>query len=114
MALVCIPTWVVTTPFSFDFTVQSGSSKNFQRMLISAYFFKFIPTQGMLILYRAQKKFQSGKIRITASVLPAFLWAGDLLGKDYDDDNIFEGMFEGHLLERVCAFFYCYLMLMFL
>ncbi|KAG1855176.1 hypothetical protein DFJ58DRAFT_659984, partial [Suillus subalutaceus] len=46
------------------------------------------------------EKLQSGKIRMTASTLPAFLWAGDLLGKDYNDDNMFEGMFEGHLLER--------------
>ncbi|KAG1763822.1 hypothetical protein EV702DRAFT_1051618 [Suillus placidus] len=49
---------------------------------------------------KAQKKLQSGKIKMTASALPAFLWAGDLPGKDYDDDNMFEGMFEGHLLER--------------
>lgn len=41
---------------------------------------------------------------MTASALPAFLWPGDLLGKDYDDNNMFEGMFEGHLLERVCVF----------
>ncbi|KAG1789476.1 hypothetical protein EV424DRAFT_1338641, partial [Suillus variegatus] len=47
-----------------------------------------------------QKKLQSGKIKMTASALPAFLWAGDLPGKDYDDNNMFEGMFEGHLLER--------------
>ncbi|KAG1760894.1 hypothetical protein EDD22DRAFT_780536 [Suillus occidentalis] len=53
---------------------------------------------------KAQKKLQNGKIRMTASALPAFLWPGDLPGKDYDDNNMFEGMFEGHLLERVCVF----------
>ncbi|KAG0699198.1 hypothetical protein DFH29DRAFT_809360, partial [Suillus ampliporus] len=29
---------------------------------------------------KAQKKLQSGKIKMTASALPAFLWAGDLPG----------------------------------
>ncbi|KAG1904173.1 uncharacterized protein F5891DRAFT_1184355 [Suillus fuscotomentosus] len=50
---------------------------------------------------KAQKKLQNSKIKMTASALPAFLWAGDLPGKDYDDNNMFEGMFEGHLLERM-------------
>ncbi|KAG1733553.1 hypothetical protein EDB19DRAFT_1911541 [Suillus lakei] len=46
------------------------------------------------------KDIQCGKINLTASALPAFLWAGDLPGEDYDDDNMFEGMFDGYLLER--------------
>ncbi|KAG2109795.1 hypothetical protein BD769DRAFT_1674808 [Suillus cothurnatus] len=49
---------------------------------------------------KAQKKLQSGKIKMTASTLLAFLWAGDPPGEDYDDNNMFEGMFEGYLLER--------------
>ncbi|KAG2124325.1 hypothetical protein BD769DRAFT_1358967, partial [Suillus cothurnatus] len=59
-------------------------------------------------------KFQSGKIRMTASALPAFLWARDPPGKDYDNNNMFEGMFGGHLLERVCIYYYCCITLMFL
>jgi hypothetical protein len=39
-------------------------------------------------------------------VLPAFLWAGDPPGQDYDDDNMFEGIFDGYLLERVGVFFF--------
>ncbi|KAG2335689.1 hypothetical protein BDR05DRAFT_856723, partial [Suillus weaverae] len=43
---------------------------------------------------------QCGKIKVTAFALPAFLWAGDPPGTDYNDNNMFEGMFEGYLLER--------------
>ncbi|KAG1720614.1 hypothetical protein EDB19DRAFT_1917834 [Suillus lakei] len=46
------------------------------------------------------KDIQCSKINLTASALPTFLWAGDLPGEDYDDDNMFEGMFDGYLLER--------------
>ncbi|KAG1763509.1 hypothetical protein EV702DRAFT_1272533 [Suillus placidus] len=49
----------------------------------------------------ALKNIQCGKIKVTAFALPAFLWAGDPPGMDYDNDNMFEGMFEGYLLERV-------------
>ncbi|KAG2129710.1 uncharacterized protein EDB93DRAFT_109762 [Suillus bovinus] len=49
---------------------------------------------------KALKDIQCGKVNLTASALPAFLWAGDPPGKDYDDDNMFEGMFDGYLLER--------------
>ncbi|KAG1775615.1 hypothetical protein EV702DRAFT_972636 [Suillus placidus] len=53
----------------------------------------------------ALKNIQCGKIKVTAHALPAFLWAGDPPGSDYDDDNMFEGMFEGYLLERVSFIF---------
>lgn len=49
---------------------------------------------------KALKDIQCGKVQLTAFVLPAFLWAGDPPGQDYDDDNMFEGMFDGYLLER--------------
>ncbi|KAG0693331.1 hypothetical protein DFH29DRAFT_1039774 [Suillus ampliporus] len=49
---------------------------------------------------KAFKDIQCGKVNLTASALPAFLWAGDLPGEDYDDDNMFEGMFDGYLLEQ--------------
>ncbi|KAG2058679.1 hypothetical protein BDR06DRAFT_875719 [Suillus hirtellus] len=55
---------------------------------------------SLVTLHRALKNIQSGKIKVTALALPAFLWAGDPPGMDYDDDNMFEGMFEGYLLER--------------
>ncbi|KAG1846636.1 hypothetical protein F4604DRAFT_1936308 [Suillus subluteus] len=49
---------------------------------------------------KALKDIQCGKVNLTAFALPAFLWAGDPPGQDYDDDNMFEGMFDGYLLER--------------
>ncbi|KAG1896790.1 uncharacterized protein F5891DRAFT_983207 [Suillus fuscotomentosus] len=49
---------------------------------------------------KALKDIQCGKVNLTASALPAFLWAGDPPGQEYDDDNMFEGMFDGYLLER--------------
>lgn len=54
---------------------------------------------------RALKNIQCGKVSLTASALPAFLWAGDPPGSNYDDDNMFQGMFEGYLLERVRVLF---------
>ncbi|KAG1747593.1 hypothetical protein EDB19DRAFT_1630606 [Suillus lakei] len=53
------------------------------------------------------KDIQCGKINLTTSALPTFLWAGDLPGEDYNDDNMFEGMFDGYLLERVGIFLCC-------
>ncbi|KAG1799963.1 uncharacterized protein BJ212DRAFT_1204510, partial [Suillus subaureus] len=53
---------------------------------------------------KAFKDMQCGKINLTASTLPAFLWAGDPPGEDYDNDNMFEGMFDGYLLEQVGIF----------
>ncbi|KAG2033273.1 hypothetical protein BDR03DRAFT_985119 [Suillus americanus] len=49
---------------------------------------------------KALKNIQGGKIKVTAFTLPAFLWAGDPPGMDYDDDDMFEDMFEGYVLER--------------
>jgi hypothetical protein len=79
--------------------------KEFSKDADKCVFHLFSPTQVSLTPYRAQKKLQSGKIKMTASALPAFLWAGDPPGEDYDDDNMFEGMFEGYLLERVSVMF---------
>ncbi|KAG2124583.1 uncharacterized protein EDB93DRAFT_1098524, partial [Suillus bovinus] len=45
---------------------------------------------------KALKDIQCGKVNLTAFDLPAFLWAGDPPGQDYDDDNMFEGMFDGY------------------
>ncbi|KAG1742198.1 hypothetical protein EDB19DRAFT_1634135 [Suillus lakei] len=53
----------------------------------------------------ALKNIQCGKIKVTAHALPAFLWAGDPPGSDYDDNN----MFEGYLLECDKFYFYYYL-----
>ena len=61
---------------------------------------------SLLMLLRALKNIQGGKISLTADALPAFLWAGDVPGKYYDDDNMFEGMFDGYLLERVGVVFF--------
>ncbi|KAG2126998.1 hypothetical protein BD769DRAFT_1387895 [Suillus cothurnatus] len=48
---------------------------------------------------RALRENQCGKVNSTAFALPAFLWAGDPPGQDYDDNNMFEGIFNGYLLE---------------
>ncbi|KAG1771128.1 hypothetical protein EV702DRAFT_1049032 [Suillus placidus] len=58
------------------------------------------PVRELGIFSEDTDKFQCGKVNLTAFALPAFLWAGDPPGQDYDDDNMFEGMFDGHLLER--------------
>jgi hypothetical protein len=38
---------------------------------------------------------------MTADDLPLLLWNGDNPGCDIDDDNEYEGLFQGHYLERV-------------
>ncbi|KAG1725157.1 uncharacterized protein EDB91DRAFT_1087218 [Suillus paluster] len=43
---------------------------------------------------------QSGKIRMEADTLPAFLWNGDLPGGNYDPDNMMDGFLDGFVLER--------------
>jgi len=48
---------------------------------------------------------QCSKVNLTASALPTFLWARDPPGEDYDNNNIFEGMFDGYLLEQVSILF---------
>ncbi|KAG2067993.1 hypothetical protein BDR04DRAFT_1158352 [Suillus decipiens] len=45
---------------------------------------------------KALKDIQCGNVNLTAFALPAFLWARDLPGKDYDDDNMFKGMFDDY------------------
>ncbi|KAG2089429.1 hypothetical protein BD769DRAFT_1396052 [Suillus cothurnatus] len=49
---------------------------------------------------KALKDMQCSKVNLTASALPTFLWARDPPGENYDNDNIFEGMFDGYLLEQ--------------
>ncbi|KAG1818590.1 uncharacterized protein BJ212DRAFT_1298665 [Suillus subaureus] len=50
---------------------------------------------------KALKDIQCSKVNLTTFMLPAFLWAGDPPGQDYNNNNMFEGMFDGYLLERV-------------
>ncbi|KAG2125264.1 hypothetical protein BD769DRAFT_1668995 [Suillus cothurnatus] len=42
---------------------------------------------------KALRENQCGKVNSTTFALPAFLWAGDPLGQDYDNDDVFEGIF---------------------
>ncbi|KAH0827005.1 hypothetical protein J3R83DRAFT_4671 [Lanmaoa asiatica] len=48
-----------------------------------------------------RQKLLSGKIKVTSDVFPAFVWAGEPPGANFDDDSMLEGMFEGYFLERV-------------
>ncbi|KAG1771124.1 hypothetical protein EV702DRAFT_977476 [Suillus placidus] len=57
-----------------------------------------------LIFHRALKDIQCGKVNLTAFTLPTVLWVGDPPGQDYDNNNMFKGMFDGYLLERVGIF----------
>ncbi|KAG2365694.1 hypothetical protein BDR07DRAFT_1480949 [Suillus spraguei] len=53
---------------------------------------------------KALKDIWCGNVNLTAFALPAFLWSSDPPGRDYDDDNMFEGMFDGYLLELCDTF----------
>ncbi|KAH7884198.1 hypothetical protein F5I97DRAFT_2047764 [Phlebopus sp. FC_14] len=44
-------------------------------------------------------RLQSGQIEVTAQEFPAFLWEDN--GKNYNPENMFDGLFRGYLLERV-------------
>lgn len=48
---------------------------------------------------RTRKKLESGKIKMTSTNFPAFLWEDN--GRDFDIDNLFEGFFRGFYIERV-------------
>jgi hypothetical protein len=52
-----------------------------------------------------KSKFDSGSLKVTAALWPAYLYPGDIVGKDFDSEDILEGLFRGYLLERVRLFF---------
>lgn len=49
-------------------------------------------------------KFDSGSLKVTSAVWPAYLYPGDIPGEDFDAEDIIEGLFRGYLLERVRFF----------
>ncbi|KAG1796085.1 uncharacterized protein HD556DRAFT_1234928 [Suillus plorans] len=51
--------------------------------------------------YRMKDKFDSGSLKVTSAVWPAYLYPGDIPGEDFDAEDIIEGLFRGYLLERV-------------
>lgn len=53
------------------------------------------------IFYRVRKKLQDGSIRMDAGMLPTFLWEGDPPGRNFNEDNMLNGLFKGFLLLRV-------------
>lgn len=48
---------------------------------------------------RTRNKLESGKIKMTSTNFPAFLWEDN--GRKFDIDNLFEGFFRGFYIERV-------------
>ncbi|KAG1816573.1 hypothetical protein EV424DRAFT_1348185 [Suillus variegatus] len=48
-----------------------------------------------------KSKFDSGSLKVTAALWPAYLYPGDIAGEDFDSEDILEGLFRGYLLERV-------------
>ncbi|KAG8212973.1 hypothetical protein J3R82DRAFT_11354 [Butyriboletus roseoflavus] len=55
-------------------------------------------------LTRTYQKLLSSKIDMSASNLPAFLW--EEIGQNFNDDNMFKGMFQGFFLEHVICHIY--------
>ena len=53
---------------------------------------------------RTRNKIQSGSLKVTAALWPAFLYPGDTPGENFDPENIIKGLFRGYLLERVVSF----------
>ncbi|KAG2354736.1 hypothetical protein BDR07DRAFT_1305216 [Suillus spraguei] len=49
--------------------------------------------------YVMKSKFNSGSIKVTAALWPAYLYPGDIAGEDFDPEDILEGLFCGYLLE---------------
>ncbi|EIW73879.1 hypothetical protein CONPUDRAFT_147994 [Coniophora puteana RWD-64-598 SS2] len=47
-----------------------------------------------------QAKLKNGKIKVTHRDLPAFTYAGDTPGEDFNPSNVKEGIFGGYMLER--------------
>ncbi|KAG6369482.1 hypothetical protein JVT61DRAFT_14375 [Boletus reticuloceps] len=52
-----------------------------------------------------RQKLLNGKIKVTEDVFPAFIWAGEPPGVDFNDDSMLEGMFEGYFLTRASHLF---------
>ncbi|KAG2127288.1 uncharacterized protein EDB93DRAFT_1109329 [Suillus bovinus] len=48
-----------------------------------------------------RKRIQARSLKVTAALWPAYLYPGDSPGKDFDPDDIIEGLFRGYLLSRV-------------
>ncbi|KAG1739627.1 hypothetical protein EDD22DRAFT_737809, partial [Suillus occidentalis] len=46
------------------------------------------------------KKIQSGTLKVTAALWPAYLYPGEKPGQYFNPDDIIEGLFRGFLLER--------------
>ncbi|KAG2343106.1 hypothetical protein BDR05DRAFT_885037 [Suillus weaverae] len=49
----------------------------------------------------AEKRIQARSLKVTASLWPAYLYPGDSPGKDFDPEDIIEGLLRGYLLECV-------------
>ncbi|KAG1889700.1 uncharacterized protein F5891DRAFT_892818, partial [Suillus fuscotomentosus] len=43
--------------------------------------------------YRMKSKFDSGSLKVTAALWPAYLYPGNIVGKDFDSKDILEGLF---------------------
>ena len=48
-----------------------------------------------------KNKFDSASLKVTSALWPAYLYPGNIPGKDFDPEDIIEGLFRGYLLERV-------------
>ncbi|KAG2078856.1 hypothetical protein BDR04DRAFT_996798 [Suillus decipiens] len=46
-------------------------------------------------------KFDSGSLKVTTALWPAFLYPGDIPGENFDPEDIIGGLFCGYLLEQV-------------
>ncbi|KAG1726372.1 hypothetical protein EDB19DRAFT_1643521, partial [Suillus lakei] len=51
--------------------------------------------------YRMKAKHDSASLKVTAALWPAYLYPGNIAGKDFDPEDIIEGLFHGYLWERV-------------
>ncbi|KAG1728882.1 hypothetical protein EDD22DRAFT_788967 [Suillus occidentalis] len=52
----------------------------------------------------AKKRIQAGSLKVTASLWPAYLYPGESPGKDFDPEDIIEGLFRGYLLTCIHLF----------
>ncbi|KAG2112881.1 hypothetical protein DEU56DRAFT_749194 [Suillus clintonianus] len=53
-----------------------------------------------------QEQLQNGNIKMTAGTWPALAYPGDPPGADFDIEDVQEGLLKGHLIKRVCFFFF--------
>lgn len=60
----------------------------------------------LLTSLRVQEQLQNGEIRMNAGAWPALAYPGDPPGVDFDVEDIQEGLLRGHLLKRVCFYFF--------